>query len=123
MFKFYHCEKCGELVMKLNDKPCTPACCGEPMNELEAGTTDAALEKHVPAVTREGNNVHVEVGEVSHPMLEKHYVEFIAAVQGKNIQIKRLFPEDEPKADFVVEDGPVEVYEFCNLHGLWKVEA
>ncbi len=123
MFKFYHCEKCGSLVVKLNDAVCTPACCGDPMVELEAGTTDAAQEKHVPAVKREGNNVHVEVGEVLHPMTEKHLIEFIATVQGEKVQIKRLTADDEPKADFIVEDGPVEVYEFCNLHGFWKAEA
>ena len=36
---------------------------------LQAGVTDAAAEKHVPFVTREGNTVTVRVGEVAHPML------------------------------------------------------
>ena len=38
------------------------------MPELKAGVTDAAVEKHVPVYTLDGNLVHV-VGEIKHPML------------------------------------------------------
>ena len=38
------------MVLKLNAKGCSPSCCGEPMKEIEAGTTDAAREKHVPHI-------------------------------------------------------------------------
>ena len=40
------------------------------MQELKAGVTDAAVEKHVPVYTVEGSHVHVVVGETKHPMLE-----------------------------------------------------
>ena len=33
------------------------------MQELKAGVTDAAVEKHVPVYTVEGSHVHVVVGE------------------------------------------------------------
>ena len=33
------------------------------MQELKAGVTDAAVEKHVPVYTIEGSHVHVVVGE------------------------------------------------------------
>ena len=33
------------------------------MQELKAGVTDAAVEKHVPVYTVEGSHVHVMVGE------------------------------------------------------------
>ena len=36
------------------------------MQELKAGVTDAAVEKHVPVYTVEGNYVHVVVGETKH---------------------------------------------------------
>ena len=39
---------------------------------LNANTSDAATEKHVPVVTIDGNKVSVIVGEVVHPMLEEH---------------------------------------------------
>ena len=35
-------------------------------------------------------------------------------------QIKYLKPGQEPKAEFITEDKPIAVYEYCNLHGLWK---
>lgn len=123
MVKFYHCKECGQLVAKLNDAACKPACCGHAMEELVAGTVDAAREKHVPEITREGNKVHVQVGSAIHPMEEKHWIEMIALVQGDKVQIKTLKPGDEPKADFIADDGKLEVYEFCNLHGLWMAEA
>lgn len=45
------------------------------MPELKAGVTDAAVEKHVPVYTLDGNLVHVVVGEIKHPMLEEHFIE------------------------------------------------
>lgn len=121
--KFLYCEKCGNIATVLFNAGPPIVCCGQKMVEMPAGTTDAALEKHVPAVTRDGNKVSVQVGSVEHPMTEAHYITFIAAVQGANLQVAQLTPADEPKAEFVVADGPVEIYEFCNLHGLWKAEA
>lgn len=121
--KVYHSKSCGSLVLKLVDAGCDLICGDEKMDLLEAGTTDAAREKHVPAVTREGNKVSVVVGSVEHPMLENHYIQFIALEQGDKVQVVSLKPGEKPAAEFVVEDGPVTVYEFCNLHGLWKAEA
>ena len=45
------------------------------MQLLEAGVTDAAQEKHVPAVTVEGNLVKVSVGSVTHPMTAEHFIQ------------------------------------------------
>lgn len=121
---FYRCETCGNLVMKVHDGGGQLVCCGSPMTELKANSTDAATEKHVPAVTRDGNAIKVQVGSTPHPMLEEHYIMWIAAVQeGKRAQIAYLKPGGEPKAEFAICDGPVEVYEYCNLHGLWIANA
>ncbi|HAB93885.1 MAG TPA: desulfoferrodoxin Dfx, partial [Lachnospiraceae bacterium] len=75
--RLFKCEKCGSMVLKLNAKGCNPSCCGEPMKEMEAGVTDAAREKHVPAVTVDGDTVTVQVGSVAHPMMDAHYIQFI----------------------------------------------
>jgi len=89
---------------------------------LQAGVTDGAAEKHVPFVAREGNTVTVRVGEVAHPMLEEHYIEFIALVSENGAQFAQLKPGQEPVATFTLEEGvEAEAYEYCNLHGLWKV--
>ena len=59
--KILKCEKCGKMVAVLKKSPCDTFCCGEPMTELTANTTEAAFEKHIPAVTVDGNLVNVKV--------------------------------------------------------------
>ena len=46
----------------------------ENLKNLKANTTDAAVEKHVPVVTQDGNKVSVAVSSVEHPMLPEHYI-------------------------------------------------
>ncbi|MFR5600377.1 MAG: desulfoferrodoxin family protein [Holdemania filiformis] len=37
--------------------------------------------------------------------------------------MRHLTPADAPKAVFEIGEGkPLAVYEYCNLHGLWKTE-
>ncbi len=120
--RFYRCTHCGNIAYKLFDAGVPMACCGESMVLLEAGIVDAALEKHVPDITRDGKTVTVKIGSVPHPMEEKHYIQFIAASCGENIYVRQLSPGDEPVLRFEAE-GAVCAYEYCNLHGLWKGES
>ena len=123
MAKFYKCKKCANLFVKVLEGPCTPQCCGEPCDELVAGSVDAAAEKHVPAVTREGGKIIAKVGEVAHPMLDAHSIQFIALEAGDRLEIKKLHPGEAPEAEFACDGAEnVTVYEYCNLHGLWKAE-
>lgn len=123
--KFYYCEHCGSVAIKPFDSGVGLVCCGEPMKELAANSVDAATEKHVPVITVEGNKVRVEVGSVSHPMLEEHYITFVCLVTEKGYQIAPLKPGENPVADFAVaeRDAPLKAYEYCNLHGLWVAEV
>ena len=57
MVKFYICETCKNIITKIVDSKVPVVCCGKPMKELVPGAVDGALEKHVPAVTIEGNTV------------------------------------------------------------------
>ena len=121
---FLKCSICGNLIGMIHDSSVTPVCCGNPMTLLTANTTDAAHEKHVPVVTRNGNQIMVTVGEVEHPMIDAHYIMWIA-IAGKNqTQRVTLKPNSAPSATFQLgEDSPVTVYAYCNLHGLWAAEA
>ena len=122
---FYKCAHCGNFVTFLTEKAAaTPMCCGVKMEEVVANTVDAAKEKHVPAVTVDGNLVKVAVGSVAHPMMDAHYIQFIILETKKGYQKVDLKPGQEPAAQFLVAEGdaPVAVYEYCNLHGLWKAE-
>lgn len=117
--EFYRCDVCGNMVALIKKGGGTLVCCGQDMTKLNANTTDAAQEKHVPAITKEGGKIKVAVGSTLHPMLPEHHIEWIALVAGDKVEIKFLKPGEEPKAEFdAVESG--EVYEYCNLHGLWK---
>lgn len=120
--KFYYCTVCGKIIVVVKDTGVPTVCCGESMVELVPGTTDAAIEKHLPVVNVEGNKVTVSVGSVAHPMLPEHYIEWIVIATNKGIQKKQLKPGDQPKAEFALLEGEkVEgAWEFCNLHKLWK---
>lgn len=120
---FYRCKKCGNLVYVIDKGTCTPHCCGEAMEELKAGSTDAATEKHVPVVERVDGKIKATVGSVEHPMLEKHSIQWIALVANGRTEFRFLKPGEAPVAEFA-DDGAedVSVYEYCNLHGLWKAD-
>ena len=120
--KFYKCAHCGNVVMKVVDNKVPVFCCGQKMEELVPNTVDASGEKHLPVVTDLGNGLlKVEVGSVHHPMLPEHHISFIY-VETENGGI-RVDLKDEPVAEvYVGANKPVAVYEYCNLHGLWKVE-
>lgn len=117
--EFYRCALCGNMVALIKDGGGTLVCCGQDMKKLNANTTDAAQEKHVPEISKADGKIEVAVGSTLHPMLAEHYIEWIALVTEDKVEIKFLKPGEEPKAAFnAVESG--EIYEYCNLHGLWK---
>ena len=120
--KFYRCDHCGNIVTFLHAAGVPVMCCGQKMTELVPGTTDAALEKHVPAVEVKGGKVYVQVGAVEHPMLPEHYIQWISLHTKQGNQRKVLQPGQAPKVDFALCPGDevVSVYAYCNLHGLWK---
>ncbi|MDR1728170.1 MAG: desulfoferrodoxin [Acidobacteriota bacterium] len=123
--KFYRCNTCGNIFGAIHDSGVTPSCCGQRMELLEANTTDAATEKHVPVITREGTKVTVKVGSVAHPMLAEHFIQWVVLTQGNATERAALKPGDAPEAVFTVSDAaaPVRAYEYCNLHGLWTAEG
>ena len=120
--KFYICEHCGNIIAMVKDSGVPVMCCGQKMTEIKAGTTDAAVEKHVPVVVVNDGIVTVTVGEVAHPMIPEHYIEWIALSTDQGNQRKQLKPGDEPKACFALCEGETveAVYAYCNLHSLWK---
>lgn len=120
--KFYRCPHCGNIIVKVHDSGVPVVCCGQPMQELVPNTGDGAGEKHVPVCERNGNEVVVKVGSVAHPMLDNHYIEWIILSTNKGNQRKCLKPGEAPEARFLVADDEevVAVYEYCNLHGLYK---
>lgn len=98
------CENCGDKVMRAN-------------------TTDGATEKHVPVVTFENGVLTANVGSVEHPMSEEHHIAWIFVETKTGGLYKKLEHTGKPVATFHVEkEDVVAVYEYCNLHGLWKID-
>ena len=120
--KFYRCKRCGQMVAIVEKKGCPIMCCGEAMEEIVPGTSDGAAEKHVPVYEVKDNMVYVTVGSVEHPMIEEHYIQWIAIQTKQGNQRKALKPNDPPKACFALCEGDevLSVYAYCNLHSLWK---
>ena len=105
--KFYKCSHCGNIVAYVQDNGPKVVCCGEEMKEMVANTTDAATEKHVPVVTVDGNQVTVSVGSVTHPMEEKHYIQWISLQTEQGNQRKALKPGQEPTVTFAMAPGDI----------------
>lgn len=94
------------------------------LEQIVPNTVDAAKEKHVPHVEVNGNKVFVQVGEVIHPMLDNHYIGFILIETNKALHQFLLAPGKEPKAELelAADEECLNVYEHCNLHGLWAIK-
>ena len=120
--KFYICEHCGNIIAMVKESGVPVVCCGEKMEELVPNTVDASGEKHLPVVTvLDNNSIKVEVGSVHHPMLPEHHISFVyVETENGGIQVNL---KDKPEAViFLGEEKALAVYEYCNLHGLWKTE-
>ncbi|HAS90054.1 MAG TPA: desulfoferrodoxin [Desulfovibrio sp.] len=123
LYEVYKCEGCGNITMVLHGGPGNLVCCGTDMILMTENTVDAAKEKHVPVIEKIEGGYKVKVGEVAHPMDEKHWIEWIELVSGNNRYFKQLNPGEAPEADFCgcqFDDSPVTARAYCNLHGLWK---
>ena len=120
--KFYRCKVCGQIVAIVKQTKVPLMCCGKMMEEIIPGTTDASLEKHVPVYEVKDGILEVRVGEVSHPMIEEHYIEWIAVQTKNGNQRVKLSPNEEPVAHFALLPGDevLAVYAYCNLHSLFK---
>ena len=115
----YQCELCGNLVSVVHGAGGSLVCCGQDMVQLKGNTTDAAVEKHVPVISKEGNTVTVTVGKVPHPMEEKHFIEVIGVLTEAKLYRAYLKPGDKPEATFEVDGAVKCARAYCNLHGLW----
>ena len=118
----YKCMVCGNIVEVLHGGAGELVCCGEPMKNLVAKAADEGREKHVPVIEKTKTGFKVKVGSIAHPMEEKHYIEWIEILADGKAYREFLNPGDAPEAVFDVTADKVAAREYCNVHGLWKVE-
>lgn len=120
--ELYKCEICGNIVEVKHIGAPALVCCGQEMNLLKENTTDAATEKHVPVITKAENGYKIVVGEVEHPMIENHYIEWIELITENEVYTRFLNPGEKPEAFFKTKAKNVTARAYCNLHGNWKRE-
>ena len=121
--RFFKCKVCGKIIGILLSTGVPTICCGQEMVEMIPNTTDGAKEKHIPVTKIERGQLIVTVGGDPHPMVPEHYIQWIYVQTKYGGQRKILNPGQAPEAVFTfVDDEPVAVYEYCNLHGLWMTQ-
>ena len=124
-FETYKCEICGNIVEVLHGGVGQLVCCNKPMVRMEEQTAEMKLEKHVPVIETTKTDIKVFVGSTTHPMEEKHYIEWIQVItdDGKLSLRRFLAPGEEPEAVFHMCEkciANVRAREYCNIHKLWK---
>jgi len=118
--EIYRCNICGNIVEVINAGVGDFVCCGQPMILQKENTKEASFEKHIPVIEKTATGIKVRVGSVSHPMEEKHFIQWIEVLtDDKNYRIF-LKPGDQPEAEFCLEAKNIVAREYCNLHGHWK---
>ena len=116
----YRCKICGNIVEVLHPGKGTLVCCNQPMEKLNENTVDASVEKHVPVIEKNENEILVRVGSIEHPMIESHYIEWIEILEEDEIHIKFLKPNQKPEYLLSKNVRDAKARAYCNLHGLWK---
>ena len=109
---FHVCPSCGNVVWSTGDA--TVNCCGNVLEPLVAVKNDGTLEATVE-VADGCQRVHVD-----HPMTKDDHLLFIACVGDDLVRIKRLYPEQEARAEFPLQ-GPSKVYVYGRGCGLVRL--
>ena len=115
------CLKCGAIIKVIKDCSCEDCgimCCNQKMKVIEANSTDAAFEKHVPTYEIENNILKVMV---NHVMDDDHFIEWICLKTEDREEYIYLKSKKEAVATFKNVDSGI-LYAYCNKHGLWKTE-
>lgn len=109
--KFYVCPHCGNILTASANAQL--ACCGTPLQPLEA----------VPENDAHAVKVEVIDGEyyisTQHPMSKEHHISFMALLSGDKLYINRLYPEGDAAVRFP-RIGMGTLYYYCTEHGLFR---
>ncbi|WP_101696442.1 helix-turn-helix domain-containing protein [Clostridium minihomine] len=112
--KFYVCPVCGNVIHSMGEG--SFSCCGILLPVLEAETTD---ETHSICVECIENDYYVTM---NHPMRKDHFLSFFAYITPNQVQLKKLYPEQNPEARFF-RTGQGILYAYCNQHGLFQINT
>ena len=109
--KFYVCPVCGNIITAMGEGAFS--CCGINLPVLSAEKAEEGSFE----VERPENDIFIRL---DHPMTKENYVSFAAYITYDGIQIKKLYPEQEPEVRFPF-CGKGKVLFFCNREGLFEI--
>ena len=103
------CPSCANIIWSSGEA--AVSCCGNALEPLAATKNDGRLDTIVE--TADGcQRVHI-----AHPMSKQDHLLFIAAIGDDLVRIKRLYPEQEARAEFPLQ-GPCTLYAYGEGCGL-----
>lgn len=111
---FYVCPSCGNVVWSTGRAAVN--CCGNMLDPLVPSKRGSALDATL-TVEDGCHRVHVR-----HPMTKQDHLLFIAAVGDDLVRIRRLYPEQEARAEFPLQ-GPCTIYVYGRDCGLVELSA
>jgi superoxide reductase len=131
--KFYQCSECKQIIQIINNSHAIPVCHNNNMELLKVNTIESVFEKHIPIIKNikkddiqiQINEYDIQVGSVPHPMILEHHIEWILVVtDSNNFYFHKFNVGDEPKHTFCIPNSEKikQIYEHCNIHGLYLNE-
>ncbi len=111
---FFVCPICGNVIQAIGKGAFS--CCGVLLPALEPEDGD---ENHVIQVESVDGEHYVSLG---HDMTKNHFISFVAYVTSSQVQMVKLYPEQNAEARFTKRGRGI-VYAYCNKHGLYRVRV
>lgn len=112
--KFYVCPVCGNIIHCMGEA--VIQCHGVQLSPCQAEETD---EKHIILIEKVEDEYYVRI---EHDMTKTHYISFVAAVSGDNIQMIKLYPEGNAECRFKIS-GVRKILFYCNQDGLFSINV
>lgn len=120
---FRKCDTCGQVIGIIKNKDNQIVCCGKVMSEIVPQETEDFLgEKHIPIFFIKHKKLFIQVGSNEHPTSLDHHIEWVAVKTNVRHQRIPLFPGERARImiPLVCGEEVLEIYAYCNIHGLWK---
>ena len=108
--QFYVCPVCGNIITSTSSG--SFSCCGITLPRQDAEECD---ENHLIKIETIENEYYLTM---DHPMEKKHYISFAAYVTSDQVEIVKLYPEQNVSVRFK-KKGHGYIYVYCNRHGMF----
>lgn len=119
--KFYMCSKCNQMYFSEDKASDNLVCCEEKVEELVPIEIGDVLDHHGIVIRKTGNFVNISIND-KHPMIETHFIKFIALQTNEGFQYKELDYLKERKTTFILSNTEtiIQIYTYCNIHMLFR---